>query len=349
MKRDVSPESLNELEVHLESELFPKPLKIYLRKSPSIIASNYKLVVRNGHNVSESHRAPKSCVFTGSIDGDPMSEVTLSTCHAMNGVLLTKWQSFVIKSAPRSKRQALWTTDKDDKVEVLIEEAKGFHKNKCGIKPGNQAKMTIADLDDVGDDDVIPARIKRATNKGQKTIELAVFVDDVLYDQVAQDHPNESDIKSIIEEFVFTYLNAVQLMYQSDKLQTKIRIVLVLLDIFERPEKDINKHDGYIEKYLDSFCEWQESENKKSSWSSQNKDHWDHGLLLTGLDLHDGEKEDNGVIGLAWVAGMCHPRYSCTINEGHNFESVFVIAHEMGHKYVICIKDFIVLLHHIFL
>ena len=29
---------------------------------------------------------------------------------------------------------------------------------------------------------------------------------------------------------------------------------------------------------------------------------------------------------------MCHPDYSCTINEGNNFESVFVIAHEMGHN-----------------
>ena len=29
---------------------------------------------------------------------------------------------------------------------------------------------------------------------------------------------------------------------------------------------------------------------------------------------------------------MCHPDYSCTINEGSNFESVFVIAHEMGHN-----------------
>lgn len=37
-------------------------------------------------------------------------------------------------------------------------------------------------------------------------------------------------------------------------------------------------------------------------------------------------------LGLAWVSGMCHPEYSCTINEGNNFESVYVIAHEMGHN-----------------
>ena len=40
----------------------------------------------------------------------------------------------------------------------------------------------------------------------------------------------------------------------------------------------------------------------------------------------------DSVIGLAWVSGMCHPDYSCTINEGQNYESVYVIAHEMGHN-----------------
>ena len=38
------------------------------------------------------------------------------------------------------------------------------------------------------------------------------------------------------------------------------------------------------------------------------------------------------ILGLAWVSGMCHQEYSCTINEGNNFESVYVIAHEMGHN-----------------
>ena len=54
--------------------------------------------------------------------------------------------------------------------------------------------------------------------------------------------------------------------------------------------------------------------------------------MLTGLDLYDVDPKQNSVIGLAWVSGMCHPEYSCTINEGNNFESVYVIAHEMGHN-----------------
>ncbi len=60
--------------------------------------------------------------------------------------------------------------------------------------------------------------------------------------------------------------------------------------------------------------------------------YWDHGLLLTGLNLFDSQPKYDTVIGLAWVSGMCYDAYSCTINEGSNYESVYVIAHEMGHK-----------------
>ncbi|XP_042207319.1 A disintegrin and metalloproteinase with thrombospondin motifs adt-2-like [Homarus americanus] len=54
--------------------------------------------------------------------------------------------------------------------------------------------------------------------------------------------------------------------------------------------------------------------------------------MMSGDDMWDGNPSLNTVIGLAWVSGMCHPRYSCTINEGTSFESVYVISHEMGHN-----------------
>ena len=30
---------------------------------------------------------------------------------------------------------------------------------------------------------------------------------------------------------------------------------------------------------------------------------------------------------------MCTATSSCTVNEGRHFESVYVVAHEIGHKY----------------
>lgn len=43
-------------------------------------------------------------------------------------------------------------------------------------------------------------------------------------------------------------------------------------------------------------------------------------------------KNHTGVLGLAWVGGMCKGNYSCTINDASNLESAFVIAHEIGHS-----------------
>ena len=43
-------------------------------------------------------------------------------------------------------------------------------------------------------------------------------------------------------------------------------------------------------------------------------------------------KVTNNVIGLAPVSGMCTQDASCTVSEGNNFETVFVIAHEFGHN-----------------
>ena len=53
-----------------------------------------------------------------------------------------------------------------------------------------------------------------------------------------------------------------------------------------------------IEGYLESFCKWQSKENPEY-WDklSDHPDHWDHGLMLTGLDLYDGTKKQTSVIG----------------------------------------------------
>lgn len=88
-----------------------------------------------------------------------------------------------------------------------------------------------------------------------------------------------------------------------------------------------------IDRYLSNFCNWQRTKNPVGDREPQ---HWDHALILTGLDLYVRGKHgkiSNQVVGLAPVAGMCTTTSSCTVNEGRHFESVYVVAHEIGHKY----------------
>ena len=58
-------------------------------------------------------------------------------------------------------------------------------------------------------------------------------------------------------------------------------------------------------------------------------------MILTGLDVHVVDRDDkisSQVVGLAPVSGMCQTESSRTVNEGRHFESVYVMAHEIGHN-----------------
>ena len=108
-------------------------------------------------------------------------------------------------------------------------------------------------------------RRKRASSarddrRPDRAIEIAVFVDDVVYDNERDADP-DSDPVPVIQDIVFTYLNSVQLLYNSEKLSTQFRLVLVRLEIFERDISGLDKNGGDIEPYLDSFCKWQKDEN----------------------------------------------------------------------------------------
>ena len=88
------------------------------------------------------------------------------------------------------------------------------------------------------------------------------------------------------------------MIYHSDALDVNFQLILTRLEVFKSPLKSLDKKDGDIEKYLESFCQWQAKENPEY-WDRQSDhpDHWDHGLMLTGLDLYDVTKNQNSVIG----------------------------------------------------
>ncbi|KAH7638453.1 a disintegrin and metalloproteinase with thrombospondin motifs family protein [Dermatophagoides farinae] len=159
-------------------------------------------------------------------------------------------------------------------------------------------------------------------------IETIIFVDQSLIE-------NFNGARQDLEKLILAIMNEVQLIYNFDTMKTKIRIVIKKIVYLDRNnQNDVgvpNTADGDIDQYLDNFCAWQKRLWKRTAVNQR----WDHALMLTGLDLYkmmaDDEKNKK-VLGLAWVNGMCRPSYSCTLNEGKNFESAFVIAHEMAHS-----------------
>ncbi|KAJ4448313.1 hypothetical protein ANN_10328 [Periplaneta americana] len=160
-------------------------------------------------------------------------------------------------------------------------------------------------------------------------VETAVFIDEDLFQHMALNFPQDTERELV--RVVLAMINAVQLLYHDPSLGRQVNFVLKRLEILHVDPTSLQRpHD--IDRFLSSFCTWQRSENPPRDSDPL---HWDHALILTGLDLYvvnKNGKVSSQVVGLAPVAGMCTATSSCTVNEGRHFESVYVVAHELGHK-----------------
>ena len=318
--------------LHLETP----NVDIALDLADTLLSPRYSLWVRNGEHISVNQTVPfQTCHYTGHYwkNGTEIL-VSLSTCGGeVVGTVDWDGEQYTLVPENREKREAKDETliNGTEPVKVLVLEKSGV-VHECGLNRKNKKRLMVEDRPTVRLRRDVP-RDKRETTS-QLYIELCVFVDDKMYASVENNKAAGEDTLVRIQDIVFAYLNAVQIMYKSSRLSNPLNLVLVRLDILQSPDTSLNTHGGEIESYLESFCAWQKGKNPGGSGSGDlsSDEHWDHALLLTGYNLYDGVPSRDSVIGLAWVSGMCHPDYSCTINEGHNFESVYVIAHEMGHN-----------------
>lgn len=74
----------------------------------------------------------------------------------------------------------------------------------------------------------------------------------------------------------------VQLLYHDASLGRPVNFVLKRLEILHEDANSLSRpHD--IDRFLSSFCSWQRTQNPPGD---QDPQHWDHALILTGLDLY---------------------------------------------------------------
>ncbi|XP_018335694.1 A disintegrin and metalloproteinase with thrombospondin motifs adt-1 [Agrilus planipennis] len=141
----------------------------------------------------------------------------------------------------------------------------------------------------------------------------------------------DGQMLNLIDSIVLKLFIQVQLLYHDPSLGHAVNFILKRLEILKEEPVNLTRPPD-IDRFLSSFCNWQRTKNPGGDREPQ---HWDHALMLTGLDLYVKSKHgkvSSQVVGLAPVAGMCTPTSSCTVNEGRHFESVYVVAHEIGHN-----------------
>ncbi|CAJ0945306.1 unnamed protein product, partial [Mesorhabditis belari] len=160
------------------------------------------------------------------------------------------------------------------------------------------------------------------------TIELAVFADDAMWRHFQKLYGQRA--KREMQRFIMAAVNNIDVLYDQRSLQPRINIRVVRYEVMERAPAIMSKrvHQvGDVDKLLEAFCTYQNLINPPDDRDPR---HWDHALLFSGYDLYrDGLRT---VAGYAPVKGMCNGQRSCTLNEGLDFGSIFVVTHEMGHS-----------------
>lgn len=111
-------------------------------------------------------------------------------------------------------------------------------------------------------------------------VETAVFVDRDLYKHMTVNFPKDTERELV--RFVLAMINAVQLIYHDPSLGRAVNFILKRLEILHEDPANLKRpHD--IDRFLSNFCTWQRLENPPGD---NDPLHWDHALILTGLDLY---------------------------------------------------------------
>lgn len=159
-------------------------------------------------------------------------------------------------------------------------------------------------------------RVKRSETK-RRFMEVLVVADKKFLDHHKNDDP---------ERYILTVMNMVSDYYHDASTGQQIDLVVVRIIQLEEDQPKGLEITANGTKSLTSFCKWQHEQNPKDDKHPQ---HHDTAILLTRQDIcADGSCD---LLGLAYIASVCIPDDSCSINEDNGLMLGVTITHEVGH------------------
>nr|CAD7443291.1 unnamed protein product [Timema bartmani] len=205
------------------------------------------------------------------------------------------------------------------------------HVGDCEVNACEGDERADVTSDDQESQDARTIRRRRRSLLPPIYVETAVFVDKDLFRHMALNFPTDTERELI--RVVLAMINAVQLLYHDPSLGRQVNFVLKRVEILHADPTSLQRpHD--IDRFLSSFCTWQHGEDPQGDSDPL---HWDHALILTGLDLYvvsKNGKVSSQVVGFSFQTTMSRYRewdLSCKLYVGnlgssaskHEIESAF--------------------------
>nr|XP_034177349.1 A disintegrin and metalloproteinase with thrombospondin motifs adt-2 [Osmia lignaria] len=334
-------------EVPLSFKAFDRSVDLKLRRNDKIVAPQFRVWKHNDEDVVEELPKLSNPVSCHYLHRDDFSSAAISLCKG-NGVHgLVFLENITLEITPLQDEDTLFLNDRyiRQRSETLgephiVKRAQGsalfFEDQPRYYEWLDNDLMKLEETREP-----LEKLIKNSVQNDALTLELAVFFDQAGYNLFSPFF-NRNDEE--VRDMLLAYINGVQAIYHHPSLGTTIDISLVRLEIMQKQPRDLPHHDGERGRLLDSFCSYA----MKNNPDEHHPNHWDMGLYVSGLDFYviEAGRKNSATMGLAVVGGLCIDRYSCVIAElgvtnqfgkpfpSAGFTSVYIAAHEIGHKYV---------------
>ncbi|XP_076178913.1 A disintegrin and metalloproteinase with thrombospondin motifs 7 isoform X3 [Ptiloglossa arizonensis] len=285
---------------------------------------------RDVHVRSPPKYRSSKCHYRGFVHGHSNSQVTLSACDGLAGMLRSEYGEFWLEPvavSPEEERVSLeerlkdaGAEDRHRKLRSLVEP-----RRLTETRLEWQTQPGLVQVQGRGRRKHHPTkrwqRSKRSISRPRHVEALVVA------DTTMMAFHQDGDV----ETYLLTIMNMVSSLYLDPTIGNFISVVVVRIILVEEDEAeqglDITVN---ADRTLYNFCKWQQKLNPADD---SHPNHHDVAILVTREDICSRANTPCSTLGVAHVAGMCQPDRSCSVNEDNGITLAHTITHELGHNF----------------
>uniref|UniRef100_A0A3B1JGL4 ADAM metallopeptidase with thrombospondin type 1 motif 8 n=1 Tax=Astyanax mexicanus TaxID=7994 RepID=A0A3B1JGL4_ASTMX len=241
----------------------------------------------------------KRCFYSGTVNRDPDSVVSLSLCSGIRGTFISRGDEYFIQPAETGNRGS------SSQPHLLRRRVlPSTSKSELHQRPGDEQQAR----------DDRKQRDKRFVSS-PRYIETLVVAD---Y-SMTQFYGEE------IKHYLLTLMGMAAQLYAHPSLKNAVSVVVVKMLVVEDEDlgPELSSNGGVA---LRNFCAWQQLFNPSSQ---RHPEHYDTAILFTREDICGHQHCDT--LGVADVGTMCDPKRSCSVIEDNGLQAAFTVSHELGH------------------
>lgn len=270
--------------------------------------------IANRTDESEGHL--RSCFYSGNVDRDQSSVVSVSLCSGIYGSFITNGKEYFIEPKLRNsihstaqthviRRRAL--SPKSDVVIVR------FDRSTLEVEEERRrSEETLTH----GSSDAHSGQMRR-----RRFVSAPRFIETLVVADASMTHFYGDEIK----HYILTLMSMAAQLYKHPSIKNQVNLVVVKMLVVEDEEVGpaVSSNGGMT---LRNFCSWQQLFN---SPSQRHPEHFDTAMLFTREDICGHNSCDT--LGVADIGTMCDPKRSCSVIEDSGLQAAFTAAHELGH------------------